>query len=292
MGTMGRVGVVVSLLTPLVTLTGCADEVYCADGVCYGYYYDSLVTGLSYESQGDAGEPLSGLTGEANDPGRFSYRDGHRVTFSLGDTVLGQSGVLASSKTPARVTPFDLAGVPEEAVGGCAVDEALREDEFRIVQNIAVLLQTFDTDGDPTNGIDISSGVAALFDGVSVSLDQAWGDFQADSDLQGVLEEANNQQLFSDARALVAREDALRALYQGIGLCEDGSGGTGGTGGDGGTGGTGGTGTADCSGVTPGNGEFGAACRNDGDCSGGLPCCTSTEVSAACGTTAELCTCI
>ena len=219
MGTMGRVTIAVSLLTPLVALAGCADEVYCADGVCYGYYYDSLVSGLSYESQGDAGGPLSGLTGEANDPGRFSYRDGHRVTFSLGDTVLGQSAALASSKTPARVTPFDLAGISEEAVGGCAVDGTLPEDEFRIVHNIAVLLQTFDTDGDPTNGIDISSEVAALFDGVSVSLNQAWEDFQADSDLQGVLAEANNQQLFSDARELVAREEALQALYEGIGLC-------------------------------------------------------------------------
>jgi hypothetical protein len=242
MKTVQRALVAMSLLTPAFALSGCADDVYCVDGVCYGYYYDSLVSGLSYASQGDAGEPLSGVTGEASDPGRFSYRDGHRVTFSLGGTVLGQSPALAASSTPARVTPFDLAGVSEERVGGCAVDEPLPIDRFRIVHNIAVFLQTFDTDGDPTNGIDISSQVAALFEGVSVSLDQAWEDFQADSDLQGVLEEANNQQLFPDTRTLVAREDALRALYQGIGLCEDGNGGTGGTGGDSGTGGEGGAG--------------------------------------------------
>jgi hypothetical protein len=174
---------------------------------------------------------------------------------------------------------------------GCAVDGALPEDDFRIVHNLAVLLQTFETDGNPSNGIDISSEVAALFEGRSIEVDQAWDDFQADADLQEVLDEANSQQLFPDTRELRTREEALRALYEGIGLCE-GNGGTGGTGGAGGTGGTGGGGSADCSDVTPGNGEFGAACRNDGDCSGGLPCCTSTEVSEACGTTVDLCTCI
>jgi hypothetical protein len=34
-----------------------------------------------------------------------------------------------------------------------------------------------------------------------------------------VLDEANNQELFPDTRALVTREAALRALYEGIGLC-------------------------------------------------------------------------
>ena len=60
----------------------------------------------------------------------------------------------------------------------------------------------------------------------------------------------------------------------------------------GGTGGTGGSGPSDCSGVTPGNGQFGAACRNDGDCLDGLPCCTSTDVSSACGVEVDLCQCI
>lgn len=48
----------------------------------------------------------------------------------------------------------------------------------------------------------------------------------------------------------------------------------------------------DCSGVTPGDGGFGAPCRNDADCSEGMPCCTSTEVSAACGVSVQFCQCI
>jgi hypothetical protein len=31
-----------------------------------------------------------------------------------------------------------------------------------------------DTDGDPTAGIEISEAVAALFEGVSINLDQPW----------------------------------------------------------------------------------------------------------------------
>lgn len=211
----------ISLLGVPVGVAGCAEGVYCVDGVCYyGYYYDSLVSGLTYEAQGSEGGAVqTGVTGEDNDAGRFRYQVGDSVTFSLGDTVLGQSPALTATDNTARVTPFDLAGVAEEIVGGCAVDGTLPDDAFRIVHNIAVLLQTFDDDGDPTNGIDISSDVAALFDGVSISFDQAWEDFQADSDLQGVLEAANTQQLFTDTRELVAREDALRALYEGLGLC-------------------------------------------------------------------------
>jgi hypothetical protein len=47
-----------------------------------------------------------------------------------------------------------------------------------------------------------------------------------------------------------------------------------------------------CADVTPGNGGFGEPCRNDGDCGEGMPCCTSTEVSTACGVQVGLCECI
>ena len=274
-------------LTASLTLVGCDEE--CLEGVCVpaeGYYYDSLVSGVAYTAVNEDGVGRMGVTGEDGDPGRFRYLNDERVTFSIGDTVLGEA--------PAgpRLTPFDLAGVSEAPVGGCEVDGPLPDDDFRIVHNLAVLLQTMDTDGDHTNGIDISSGVAALFDGVSINFDQASAAFQTDTDLLGVLEAANSQSLFPDTRELRTREEALRALYEGIGLCPDGTGGTGGTGGAGGTGGMGGGGTADCSDVTPGSGEFGEPCRNDGDCSDGLPCCTSTAVSEACGVEVELCACI
>lgn len=197
-----------------IAVLGCDEE--CVEGVCYpvdGYYYDSLVSGLAYETP-----TQTGTTGEGDDPGRFQYLFDETISFSLGDTALGEAR--AEDRLPNdRLTPFDLAGVQEEAVGGCEVDGPLPEDEFRIVHNLAVLLQTFDTDGDPTEGIEISAGVAALFEGVSINVDQAWEAFQTDSALLGVLDAANTASLFPDTRTLREREEALRALYQGIGLC-------------------------------------------------------------------------
>jgi len=198
-------------------IIGCDEE--CVEGYCEpaydtGYYYDNLVSGLTYETQTEDGTVRTGVTGEDGDPGSFNwYAEGAKVSFSLGDTDLGEA---TAAK---KLTPFELAGVTQEAIGGCEVDGALPDDEFRIVHNIAVLLQTFDTDGDPTNGIEISAAVSALFKDVNINLDQSWEAFQADSGLIGVLDAANAKGLFSETRTLVAREDALKALYEGIGLC-------------------------------------------------------------------------
>lgn len=215
------VGLCMAVLAPSVTNVGCTTT--CVDGYynnycyTYGYYYDSPVSGLTYESRGKAGVQ-TGVTGEESDggPGSFRYVEGDMVSFSLGDTVLGES------QAQERITPFDLAGFDEEAVGGCEVDGTLPDTTaFRIVHNLAVLLQTLDTDGDPTNGIDIRSEVAALFNGTELDLSQAWEAFQADTDLQAVLEEAKSGGLLPDTRVLRDRIEALRALYQGTGLCPE-----------------------------------------------------------------------
>jgi len=197
-------------------LQGCTTT--CVNGyyndVCYttGYYYNSPISGIDYETSLDGEVIRTGVTGEDDDPGSFLFIEGATVSLSLGGTVLGETDAKE------RVTPFDLAGVAEEAIGGCQVDGELPEDEFRIVHNMAALLQTLDTDGDPAGTIDISSGVAALFENVTIDFDQPWEAFR--TDLQGVLDAANNANLFPEARTLRDRVAALRALYQSIGLCE------------------------------------------------------------------------
>ena len=214
-----RFALLLCALSPALMVTGCPDAVYCNNGVCHGYYYDSLVSGLNYESRSEDGVTHTGVTGEDDDPGRFSYAEGDTVSFSLGDISLGQ--IVAKE----RVTPFDLVGIEERAIGGCEVDRVLPEDTdaFRRVVNLAVLFQTLDTNGDHTDGIDIRSEVAALFEGSSFELDQPRTTFQADTELRAVLDEANSRDLFSETRTLVHPEDALRALYLGLGLCSSGS---------------------------------------------------------------------
>ena len=214
-----RFALLLCALSPALMVTGCPDAVYCNNGVCHGYYYDSLVSGLNYESRSEDGVTHTGVTGEDDDPGRFSYSEGDTVYFSLGDISLGR--IVAKD----RVTPFDLVDIEERAIGGCEVDGVLPEDTdaFRRVVNLAVLFQTLDTNGDHTDGIEIRSEVAALFEGSSFELDQPRTTFQVDTELRAVLDEANSRDLFSETRALVQPEDALRALYLGLGLCPSGS---------------------------------------------------------------------
>ncbi len=89
--------------------------------------------------------------------------------------------------------------------------------------NLAVLLQTLDADGDHTNGIEIQSEIAALFEDAVIEVDQPGAAFQADTELQAAVDEANSRDLFSGDRTIVQRADALRALYIGLGLCPSGS---------------------------------------------------------------------
>jgi len=200
-------------------LPGCTTE--CAYGaygtVCYstGYYYDSLISGIDYETSLDGEVIRTGVTGENEDPGRFLFIEGATVSFSLGGTDLGETAAKE------RITPFDLAGVVEEVIGECDGSASLPDDgsAFRIVHNMAALLQTLDTDGDPAGTIDIRPEVAALFENVTIDFDQPWEVFRADPDLQGVLDAANNGDLFPETRTLRERVAALVALYQGIGLC-------------------------------------------------------------------------
>ncbi|NNC75923.1 MAG: hypothetical protein HKN93_10495 [Acidimicrobiia bacterium] len=195
--------------------TTCVNGYY--GSVCYttGYYYDSRVSGIDYETRLGDEVVATGVTGDNGDPGRFLFVEGATVSFSLGGTDLGEA---AANE---RVTLFDVVGITEQAIGGCDVSASLPDDgsAFRIVHNVAALLQTLDTDGDPTGTIDISPEVAALLENVSIDFDQPWEAFRADTDLQGLLAAANDGELFQAVRELREREDALRALYQGIGLC-------------------------------------------------------------------------
>ncbi len=97
-----------------------------------GVFVDAFVAGISYRT-----ETQSGVT---NARGEFNYLPGETVTFSIGNLVF--------PPVPAKstVTPLDMAQTLNPA--------------SPVVLNIARLLQTLDTDGDPTNGITISPTAA------------------------------------------------------------------------------------------------------------------------------------
>ncbi|WP_152600192.1 pectinesterase family protein [Cellvibrio mixtus] len=110
-----------------------------------GVFVDAFVAGISYRT-----ETQSGVT---NARGEFNYLPGETVTFSIGDLVF--------PPVPAKsiVTPLDMAQTLNPA--------------SPVVLNIARLLQTLDTDGDPANGITISPTAAQFAATVDFNLSLA-----------------------------------------------------------------------------------------------------------------------
>jgi len=167
-------------LTASVANVGCTTT--CVDGYCNNYCY---TYGYYYDI------PVSGL----------SYESSAKAGV--------QTGVTGEESDPG-------AGSFRYVDGDTLPDD---QTAFRRVSNLAVLLQSLDTDGDATNGIDISADVAGLFSGVNIDLSQAWEAFQADTGLQTVLDNAKSSGLLPTTRVLRDRVEALRALYQGTSLC-------------------------------------------------------------------------
>lgn len=111
--------------------------------VLKGFFYDSPVQGLSYETRSLSG--AIGFSGVTNEGGEFKYGDGETVTFSVGGLVLG------SARGSELVTPADL-------VTGVSGD--IKNIKNRIVTNMARFLQSLDEDGNVENGITITAGTA------------------------------------------------------------------------------------------------------------------------------------
>ena len=108
-----------------------------------GSFKDSAVAGINYVSGGE--------TGTTDSDGTFKYEEGGTVTFSVGGVVIG------SGPPSAEMTPVDIVD------GGSEDNQA--------VVNIARFLQTLDDDGDPTNGIGISSTTSEAIKTTGKSID-------------------------------------------------------------------------------------------------------------------------
>jgi hypothetical protein len=106
-----------------------------------GVFLDSAVGGINY-----ATETQSGTT---NAKGEFSYKTGEDVTFSIGGIKLPKGPAMSI------VTPLSLAGAENSS------------DTTAL--NIARMLQTLDSDNNPSNGITISA--AAHTAGELVTID-------------------------------------------------------------------------------------------------------------------------
>ena len=177
------------------------------DSVLTGQFVDSAVSGIRYET-----DTRSGIT---DSEGRFTYLAGERVRFYIGELMLGEA------QSAATVSVFDLVEGINPVVGG-ALEKAIwnwrRGPGFSTVINIAILLQTLDDDGNPDNGIAISSEVAALFNPGSIDFNQHWQEFPLDRGFRKVLHEAKASALLDAGRQIRKPWAAMAHLYASLGI--------------------------------------------------------------------------
>ena len=153
------------------------------------------VEGLAYSGAGGS----SGTTGEH---GEFSYAAGDRVTFAIGELVLGAVDMGAGGDLQ-RVTPAHL--VPE-VVGDV---DGITDQR---VTNIARLVESLDADGDPENGVTISPAASAAASSHSgIDFDQSPAAFEADPAVVALAGE-----LGVSLRAPTAARNVLRRTLRGI----------------------------------------------------------------------------
>lgn len=112
----------------------------------YGQIIDGFVGGLAYETS-------SGITGFTSENGGFNYKTGDSITFSIGNVILGTIAAdnLSEAMTDGKLSLQEIAGVEQTNLN----------DEY--VENMAVLLQTLDSNANVNDGIEISAEMHEAF---------------------------------------------------------------------------------------------------------------------------------
>jgi para-nitrobenzyl esterase len=124
----------------VAAITGCGGDGGISSTAFTGALVDSGVQGVTYFCGGK-----TGVTGEN---GHFDCTTAP-VSFSLGTITLGTIDAITSDYL---VFPQDIAGVDRNVTTG-------------VVASMAILFQSLDSDGDPTNGITIAPETVALLNG-------------------------------------------------------------------------------------------------------------------------------
>lgn len=149
-----------------------------------GTFLDSAVEGLEYST-----DTLSGTT---NANGEFEYNDGEIVRFSLhGQKIIEAKGY-------SILTPLD--------------NSLAAHDDY--VLNVITLLQTLDSDGDPTNGIKIDPITGTM----NVNLNQTTQNFASDTAIIEFIAANSNSPLVTPETAVSHFSDTLTSVNDGYTL--------------------------------------------------------------------------
>jgi hypothetical protein len=160
-----------------------------------GVFLDSAVEGLDYAA-GSSAPAVTSAKGE------FVCKEGETVRFSLGALVLG------SATCGAAITPLALANLQSTAAD-------VRADK---VVNRLFALQSFDEDGDPSNGIKITDALKAALAAGVLDFDAEAGTFDAKlGTLLAALPSPYSARVVDASRRLLAREHFESTLAANLG---------------------------------------------------------------------------
>lgn len=151
-------------------------------GPATGILVDSPVSGISYSAS-------SGKSGSTDDKGHFNFNHGDKVEFKLGGLSL------ATIPGSLIITPIELADGNDSKL-----------------QNLLILLQSLDSDGDPGNGISISNETAAAVKS-SINLDSSPDSFAESAGLKNIIETSG-----SAGQVRTMEEASAHFLSQGVAL--------------------------------------------------------------------------
>jgi hypothetical protein len=144
-----------------------------------GHLIDAPVQGVTYQTPTHSGTTDNG--------GSFEYFDGEIVEFYLGNVFVGEA------RAEQRVTPMDIIGVSNT--------------DHSSVVNMAKLLQSFDEDGEPNGGIDITSSTGLAFNQAAAELGVLELDYSDGAQIDRLIELTNAKKggklnVVSDVEAL------------------------------------------------------------------------------------------
>jgi len=155
-----------------------------------GVFLDSPVSNLHYDTDT--------LSGETNAAGEFHYREGEMVSFSIGNIMFGEA------MGQPTITPLDL------------VPEAKNDPYHPTVTNMVKFMLTIDADGDPNNGIQISSTVKEGAQGHFFSFDMPVSEFETNSDILTFIGQmTNTSQMMSTEIAMPHFQETLDSMGPG-----------------------------------------------------------------------------
>ena len=187
-------------------LMACADNSSSPPpGASTGTFSDAgLVSGLQYST--------ATQTGVTNGKGQFYYMPGETVTFSVGGIALGQATAAASLNT------FNLVGISPPLTGLGIPNKTAASNSFQQAANISIFLQTIDNDGNPSNGISITTQVNELASKTSLNFRQPSDSCQTYFAFRKFIGSCRAAGVWGGSKQIIVTSYALGNLYSGLGL--------------------------------------------------------------------------